>query len=36
MTVNMGKSAVTSFHAVGEDSAPVPFIHLRECQHGGE
>lgn len=32
MTVNMGQISSNRFHAVGEDSAPVPFvIHLREC-----
>lgn len=32
MTVNMGQISSNRFHAVGEDSSPVPFvIHLREC-----
>ncbi|WDB29854.1 fimbrial protein [Escherichia albertii] len=32
MTVNMGQISSNRFHAVGEDSDPVPFvIHLREC-----
>ncbi|MCI3088114.1 type 1 fimbrial protein [Escherichia coli] len=32
MTVNMGQISSNRVHAVGEDSAPVPFvIHLREC-----
>lgn len=32
MTVNMGQISSNRFHAVGEDSAPVPFvIYLREC-----
>lgn len=32
MTVNMGKISSNRFHAVGEDTNPVPFdIHLNEC-----
>ena len=32
MTVNLGQISSNPFHAVGEDSNPIPFaIHLQDC-----
>lgn len=32
MTVNLGQISSNRFHAVGEDSNPIPFaIHLQDC-----